>query len=154
VPERRIEWGRWTALAGSPNAIALTSNAGADQIISGDYVIYRKTGRDYVQPERGSASFALKGGEATIRNDNAAMPVQLASVQNGRLDVDFGRATFNTSFDVVNNGETFKMMAEGDVTRDGRFANSGQFIRTQSNNMSVNGVLSNADNGSAAYVFR
>lgn len=154
VPERQIEWGRWTALAGSPNAIALRTVAGADQIIGGDYVIYRMAGRDYVQPERGSASFMLKGGEATIRNDNAAMPVQIASVQNGKLDVDFGKATFNTNFDVVNGGETFKMMAEGDVAKDGRFANSGQFIRTQTNNMSVSGVLSNADNGSAAYVFK
>lgn len=154
VQERQIEWGRWTALAGSPTAITLRTVAGADQIISGDYVIYRMAGRDYVQPERGSVSFALKGGEATIRNDNAPMAMQIASVANGRLDIDFGKATFNTSFDVVGGGETFKMMAEGDVAKDGRFANNGQFIRTQTNNMSMNGVLSNADNGSAAYVFK
>jgi len=154
VPGRQIEWGRWTALAGSPNATTLRTVAGADQIIGGDYVIYRMAGRDYVQPERGSASFALKGGEATIRSDNAPAAVQIASVANGRLNVDFGKATFNTSFDVVNGGETIKMMAEGDVAKDGRFANNGQFIRTQSNNMSVNGVLSDADNGSAAYIFK
>lgn len=46
------------------------------------------------------------------------------------------------------------MMAEGDVVKDGRFANSGQFSRTRTNNMSVSGMLSDADNGSAAYVFR
>lgn len=154
VPERQIVWGRWASLAGSPANITLESVPGANQIISGDYVINRLAGRDYVKPERGSASFNLKGGEATIRSDNAAMPTQLASVQNGLLNVDFGKATFNTSFDVVNGTETIQMMAEGDVANDGRFANNGQFIRTQTNNMGVSGVLSNADNGSAAYVFK
>jgi len=154
VPERQIQWGRWTALAGTPNSIELKSIKGADQIISGDYVVYRLAGQDYVKPERGSASFVLKGGEATIRNDNAAIPVQLASVQNGTLNVDFGKAKFDTRFDLVSGGETIKMMAEGDVAGDGRFANDGQFIRTQTNNMGVTGVLSNADGGSAAYGFK
>lgn len=154
VLERQIQWGRWTALAGKPAGIELKNVSGADHIINGDYVIYRTAGRDYVQPERGSASFSLKGGEATIRNDNAAIPVQLASVQNGTLNVDFGQAKFNTSFDLVNGAETIKMMAEGDVAKNGRFANDGQFIRTQTNNMGVTGVLSNADGGSAAYGFK
>jgi len=154
VPERQIQWGRWTALAGKPASLELKNVAGAEQVISGDYVIYRLAGRDYVQPERGDASFLLKGGEASIRNDNAAIPVQLASVQNGVLNVDFGKAKFNTSFDVINGAETIKMIGEGDVAKDGRFANDGQFIRTQTNNMGVTGVLSNADGGSAAYVFK
>ena len=154
VLERKIEWGRWAALAGNPATMTLDSKPGADQFISGDYVVNRLAGRDYVKPERGNASFTLKGGEATIRNDNAAIPVQLATVQNGVLNVDFGKATFNTSFDVVNGREVINMMAEGDVVKDGRFANSGQFSRTRTNNMSVSGMLSDADNGSAAYVFR
>jgi hypothetical protein len=154
MPERAILWGRWANLAGNPGNIELKSMAGADSIIGGDYVIYRTAGREFVAPERGSASFALKGGEATIRHDNAGRPVEFAQVNNGKLNVDFGKATFDTSFNVVTSSETFRMIGEGAIAKDGRFANDGQFVRPATNNMSVNGVLSNADGGSAAYVFR
>lgn len=154
LPERELKWGRFVALANAPATMTLAVPAGAERIIGGDYVIMRGAGLPYVAPERGSASFVLKGGEATIRYENASTPT-LAQVQNGVLDVDFGKRSFVTSFDLVNGAETFRMMADGDVASSGRFGNTlyNAAVRPQSNNMVVNGALSHAGGGTAAYVF-
>lgn len=154
LPERELKWGRFVALANAPATMTLAVPAGAERIIGGDYVIMRSAGRAYVAPERGSASFVLAGGEATIRHENSSNPT-LAQVQNGVLDVDFGKRSFVTSFDVVNGAETFRMMADGDVAASGRFGNTAYdaAARPQSNNMLVNGALSHAGGGTAAYVF-
>jgi hypothetical protein len=155
LPERALQWGRWFAMANAPSTITLDRPAGADQIIGGDYVIYRTAGRDYVSPERGSVSFKLAGGEAVVRYDDLSKPGTIAHVQNGLLNVDFGKASFVTSFDLVNGSETFRMMADGALTSSGRFGNGSYdvAVRPQNNNMEVNGALSNADGGTAAYVF-
>ncbi len=154
LPERSIQWGRWVALADRPATLSLTGPEGAERQYNSDYVIFRTAGRDYVTPERGSASFVLKDGAATVRHDNQ-IEVSSATLKNGLLAVDFGKASFTTSFDVVNGSEVFNMMADGSVARDGRFGNSSsdRFTRPQTNNMTVNGVLSNENGGSAAYLF-
>lgn len=153
LPEREIAWGRWTSLAGLAPTTTLSGAADAERIISGNYVIFRSAGRDYVAPERGNVSFSLKNSEAFIINDDPAKGAVAAQAQNGLLKVDFGAASFVTTFDLVGGGETFKMMADGNVTSDGRFGNTA-WVRPQTNNMVVDGVLSNANKGSAAYIFQ
>ncbi len=154
LPERKIQWGRWLALNNMPATISNDRVEGADRLLGDDYTIIRTAGREYVTPERGSASFALKGGEATIRNQGNATVT--ADLKNGLLAVDFGQSTYTTSFDVVSGGETFSMKAEGSVTKNGLFATTTRdvLINPQSNNMTVNGVLSNEDGGAAAYLFK
>ncbi|SFD85208.1 FecR family protein [Massilia yuzhufengensis] len=156
LPERTIQWGRWVALAGQPVTISSTAPEGADRLLGGEYAIIRTAGRDYVAPERGSASFVLKDGAATITNANQGTVVTSAAVTNGLLAVDFGKASFVTSFDVVNGKEVFNMMADGSIAKNGLFANSliDTFTRPQANNMTVNGVLGNEDGGKAAYLYK
>jgi hypothetical protein len=156
LPERELQWGRFRALAGAPASITLDRPAGSDQIIGGAYVIYRTAGRDYVAPERGSVSFKLQGGEAMISYADLSKPETKALLQNGLLDVDFGKQRFTTSFDLVDGTDTLHMLADGDVASSGRFGNStyDRAVRPQQNNMDVDGVLSNANGGSAAYVFK
>lgn len=154
LPERKIQWGRWLALNNMPATISNDAPAGADRLIGGDYTIIRTAGREYVTPERGSASFALKGGEATIRNQgNATVTTDL---RNGLLAVDFGKSSYTTSFDVVSNGEVFNMKAEGSVAKNGLFTTMPRdvLINPQSSNMSVQGVLSDENEGGAAYLFK
>ncbi len=154
LPERALQWGRWVALADKPATIAFAAPDGAERVIGNEYVIFRTAGREYVAPERGSASFVLKGGEASIRHE-PSNEVTMAQVRNGLLDVDFGKASFTTSFDLVNGTETFRMKAESSVAPNGQFGNSDYDLaaRRETNNMKVNGVLSNADGGTAAYLF-
>lgn len=155
LPERALQWGRFVDLADRPGTIGITGPEGSERIYSGsEYVIFRTAGRDYVTPERGNASFTLQGGEATIGyKDSTAMTT--AAVQNGLLEVDFGKASFVTSFDLVNGIERHRMKAEGTVLQNGRFGNStyDTVYRSQANNMIVDGVLSNEKGGTAAYLF-
>jgi hypothetical protein len=58
-----------------------------------------------------------------------------------------------TSFELVGDGQTFKMMADGNVSADGRFGNN-LVSSPLTNNMAVNGMLSNENGGSAAYLFQ
>jgi hypothetical protein len=153
LPEREIQWGRWASLMGQAPTTSLTGPDGAERIIGGNFVLFRTAGKDYVQPERGSVGFVLKNSEAYILNDDPAVAAVAAQVRNGQLNVDFGKASFVTTFDLVGGGETFKMMADGAVSSDGRLGNN-QYMRPATNNMDVNGVLSNAGTGSAAYIFQ
>jgi hypothetical protein len=156
LPERALQWGRFVDLANSPASIPFSGPEGSERLIKGDYVIFRTAGRPYVTPERGSASFTLKGGEATLRFDGAGQDVLLGQVSNGLLQVDFGKGSFVTSFDVISGAETYRMLADGIVASNGRFGNGAydRAMRPQSNNMDVDGVLSHTDGGSAAYLFR
>jgi hypothetical protein len=154
LPEREIQWGRWTSLMDQAPTTPLKGPDGAERIIGGNFVLFRTAGKDYVLPERGSVGFVLKNSEAYILNDDPAVAAVAAQVRNGQLNVDFGKASFVTSFDLVGGGETFKMMADGDISSEGRFGNGDSYKRPFSNNMNVNGVLSNAGNGSAAYIFQ
>jgi hypothetical protein len=150
-PEPQLQWGRWAAVAGQ--APTATLSAGPESIVSGNYIISRPAGTSYVSPERGNVAFTLKGSEASIVNDDPARAAVAAQVHNGLLSVDFGKASFTTSFDLVAGSETFKMAASGPVNSVGRFGNN-LYDSQMSNNMQVDGMLSNANGGSAAYVFQ
>ncbi|GAB3412931.1 FecR family protein [Massilia agilis] len=151
-PQREIQWGRWSTVAGVAPTAPFTGPEGAERLVNSNFVIFRTAGPEYVLPERGSVAFNLKGSEAYIFNSNPAVAALPAQVQNGLFSVDFGKAAFTTSFDLVAGSETFKMIAEGAVSSAGRFANN-QYLQYQNNNMQVDGVLSNANGGSAAYLF-
>jgi hypothetical protein len=152
LPERQILWGRWQTLLDQPANIAFTGPAGSERITGGNFVLFRTAGKEYVAATEGNVGFSLKNSEAYIFNDNPAKATVKAAVENGQLNVDFGKATFATSFDLTSNSEVFKMKATGDLRNDGRlFGNSGF---TPTTNMTVNGALSNENGGSAAYIFQ
>ena len=155
LPERKIEWGRWLALSNSPATIDSAAPPGGERVRNGDYAVIRTGGREYVTPERGSASFVLQGGEATIRNANHTVETTTAQLQNGSFVVDFGKGSYVTSFDLVNGSETFNMKSDGLLTKDGRFGNSSSdpYTKPATNNMQIDGMMSNENGGSAAYIF-
>jgi hypothetical protein len=156
LPERKIEWGRYAAIGNQGPTIARATPDGADSVERGGYLIYRTAGREYVTPERGSASFVLTGGEATIRTADNAIETTTADLKNGLLSVDFGKASYSTSFDVVSGAETFNMKADGIVLRNGLFGNNSTdiYLRKETNNMEVTGFLSDENGGAAAYHFK
>ncbi|MGH8854393.1 MAG: hypothetical protein ACREWI_08945, partial [Telluria sp.] len=156
LPERSIQWGRWVALADKPATMSTEMPAGGDRLLGGDYVIVRSAGREYVAPERSNVSFVLKGGEATIRSADQSSTVVTSELKNGLLSVDFGKASYVTSFDLVSGNEVFNMKADGMLASNGRFGNSNPDVygRPQENNMLVDGILSNEGGGGAAYLFR
>ena len=150
VPPQVVSWGRWTALADKPANSGL-GQAGATRLASNEgYVLFRSdAGAPYVLPERGSAGFTLASSEAFVRDSGTQMRT-IASLSNGELNVDFGKAAFTTSFDVLDQGSTYKLATFGKVAKDGQFSSINQYGLPS--NMLVNGTLSG--DGGAAYLFQ
>jgi hypothetical protein len=154
-PERAIVWGRFAAIAGQPAQVDLTAQGAAGaQLISlkGAYALLRTDGKEYVAPERGSVGFVLKESEAYIYSDNPTVAPARAALENGQLTFDFDKRKYATSFDLVNQAERIKLQSLGSVASDGRF--SVDSLYAPGNNMSVDGVLSSANGGTAAYLFQ
>ncbi|RJG11729.1 FecR family protein [Massilia cavernae] len=152
APERQVLWGRWQPVLGNAPTIGLAGPEGSERIVAGNFAIFRTTGRDYVAPEQGSIGFAMKGGEAYVFNDDPTKSPVAATMNNGKLNVDFGSKSFATSFDLAAGGDVYKMRADGALRSDGRLFGNSAFIHPT--NMNVDGVLSNENGGSAAYLFQ
>jgi len=149
VPYKEISWGRWQAYADKP-ANSAVGKAGTDRIALNEvYALFRSNaGADYAVPEKGSIGFSLASGEASVR-DTLTQARSSASIENAQLAVDFGKASFTTSFDAIHESERYKMASTGILAKDGVFSSTNRF--TSDNNMTVTGAL-NAD--SAAYLFQ
>ena len=154
-PERTIVWGRFQPILNQAVQVDLAEQARARaQLIDlkGAYALLRTTDeKEYVIPPRGNVGFALQASEAYISSDNVTVKPIKAQIENGLLNFDFDKRTFATSFDLVDNANRFKLMGTGSVAADGRFGVDDQYA--PGNNMSADGVLSNAKGGGAAYLF-
>jgi hypothetical protein len=112
----------------------------------------RSRGADWQAPSQGMMTFVLKQSEAYILSGPASTPLP-ATLENGRLQVDFGAAAFTAGFDLISRlGERFSFKALGDVARDGRLLGASLF--SDSTNMVVNGAVGPENGGSAAYIFQ
>lgn len=156
VPEAApsgIVWGRWQALAASPAKFSLiTEKAKADLIaVNGYYALLRTVGAEYVAPEKGNIAFALQGSEAYVfTTTGLSTTAAKAVVTGGQLAVDFGARSFATTLDVLTSGDKFLLRSVGSVSADGRLAGDRA---TANGMMNLQGLLSNENNGSAAYIF-
>jgi hypothetical protein len=151
LPTRELQWGRWVPLLGNSPTIAFTGPADSERILGAYHVIFRTAGADYV-PERGSVGFTLKDkdSEAVITDKvRGVMPAQLT---DGLLNVDFDKSTFSTSFNLVGDGSTVKLYANGDLSSSGTLFTQPE-SGYQTHHVDVRGALSNANGGTAAYVF-
>jgi hypothetical protein len=151
APDSEIVWGRWAAVAGkSANVVASEQAAKGSQRIATNqyYSIYRTKGADWQAPTQGSAGFALSQSEAVVQN-SATGVINAAKIENGKLLVDFGKATFTTSFDLLTATDRFKLSSTGAVARDGQLG--GSATNGNSINMNVNGTLGAKND--AAYLF-
>ena len=150
VPLRQVSWGRWGVVADQPVTASLSKD-GADRIAVNDYfVLFRdKAGAQWTAPDRGSVGFTLTQSEAYVRNQ-ATQAVTMATLENGQLLVDFGKSSFSTSFDLLNEADRYKLQSKGALTRDGRLFGDGQL--NYPSNMNVTGLI-NSDS-SAIYLFQ
>lgn len=153
-PARTIIWGRWQAVldqAASVDVVKLTDGGAKLLAINAQFALLRARDGEWQVPTSGTMGFALKQSEAYIL-DEAHRTLTSAKLENGRLQVDFAKTSFDTSFDLVNQSERFKLQAQGSVSRDGLLNGASQFEHPT--NMAVNGVLSKENGGSAAYLFQ
>ena len=148
-----ITWGRWQSVADQSaniNLSALTAEGYRVSALTGDYALLRHQNAAWQAPSGGSVNFALQGGMAQYQRNGA---VQLASLENATLSLDFDRSRFATQFDMVSQDVRLTRQAQGNVGADGTFSAANQFVN--GNNMVVQGVLAGSGSGmQAGYTFQ
>ena len=156
LPDRGIVWGRWQVVAGLPPTFNLSNTAEQNDVLAlnGNYALLRARGLDsYIAPSNGSIGFQLRNSEAFVYTDyTPGYRVETpATLSNGVLTVDFGKQSFATSVDMTSQAGNAKLQATGAVGADGQLHGESPSGRT--NIMNVQGLLSNQNGGSAAYIF-
>lgn len=154
VAQPQINWGRWSALAGSDagSGLAQWLKANGDLIwLNTAYVMARANSENLTMPATGAFDFKLDSAEAMIR-DRGALSGRPASVDGGTLAVDFGKQTFTTHLDVTADKVPYQLDARGSVTNDGKL--SGNYPYTdQYTNTYVSGALAGTKATQAGYLF-
>lgn len=153
VVQSQIVWGRWQPIANSPaviDTVAVLTSGAKEVGRIGNYAVFRTPGETWKSPAQGSIGFSLAQSEAFVTNESTRESAA-ASLENGKLNVDFGKSAFTTSFDLLSSSGRNQLRAEGTVTKDGILQGNGQF--ESPTNMKVIGVLGNENGGSAAYIF-
>jgi hypothetical protein len=156
LPDRGIVWGRWQVVLGSPPTFNLANAAEQNDVLSlnGNYALLRSRGPDtYVAPSNGSIGFQLRSSEAYVYTDYTPTyrVVTPGTLSNGVLNVDFGKQSFATSVDLTSQAGNARLQATGAVGADGQL--HGDLANGRTNIMTVQGLLSNQNGGSAAYIF-
>ncbi|TFW30847.1 hypothetical protein E4L98_01530 [Duganella callida] len=147
----QLVWGRWAVVAeqaATIDAAPLLAAGGKRVAYSNYYTIIRTKGDDWEVPQQGSVGFVLRDSDAFVMN-SATQKATSASLQNGQLNVDFDKRTFTTGFDLLTEGQTFKLKGNGAVGDKGDLSGMPQF--TNGATMNVNGSL--GPNNNAAYIF-
>lgn len=153
VKHAGIQWGRWQRVTGPAPDFNLTLEMEKNQLIAvnGNFAILRTAGQEYVVPERGGMGFKLAKSEAYIYTDyGTTYSASAATLSNGKLDVDFGKRSFTTSFDLTRRDEKYSFRADGTVSADGLLYSGAN---GRSGYLNVQGALSNDKGGGAAYIF-
>ena len=154
VPFKEVMWGRFSAVLGKPADVSIEkmASAGSNVGINSFFAIYLvNSGSSWVLPERGSVGFALKQSESYVV-DQFSHVVTPAALENAQLQVDFGKKSFATSFDLLVGQERFAMSSQGEITKDGRMY--GGSLYKAGNNMEVTGIIGPDKSGNAYYLFQ
>ena len=152
APLPQLVWGRWQAAADQAATLdtaKLAAEGAKRATMDSNFAIYRTAG-SWTMPSEGVVGFKLMNSQALVR-DELTSAVNTASIENGKLNVDFGASKFSTSFDLVNGAERFALQAKGLIGNDGQLSGNSQF--STPTNMLVNGALSPENGMSAAYIF-
>ncbi|EEF25134.1 conserved hypothetical protein, partial [Ricinus communis] len=147
-----VQWGRYQAVAGAAVDAALNAQIGdlsknTPAQVLGAYQIARLKDTAYVAPREGTAAFVLSSSDAILQR--TGRDAVQAAVQDGKLSVDFGARTFNTSLTVVGDGMQVPFIASGNVTKLGELVNVNSLADYR-----VKGYLGGASAEEAAYLFQ
>lgn len=149
-----IKWGRWERVTGPAPEFILSQEMAKNQLVAvnGNFAVLRTPGQDYVVPERGGMGFKLADSEAYIYTSyGSTYSAADATLSNGKLNVDFGKRSFETSFELLGKDEKHRFRADGVLGADGSLY--GERASGRAGYMNVQGLLSNDKGGGAAYIF-
>lgn len=148
VPKpQEVFWGRWQAVAGKavmPEAIA--QNKTDNVSFEGQYAVARLKGATLVMPKEGTVAFDLANSEASLLRANGEEV--RASVESGKLAVNFVNRTFETGLVVTTEQRSYDVNGKGSIDLRGYMdSSSGSATR-------IKGYLSGPNVEEAGYVFR
>lgn len=152
--DNSIIWGRWAAIADRAPSLDLNKLDPAQaKLVTANpyYAIFQTRASEWQVPSTGNIGFVLKGGEAFM-TDERSTGITAATMENGKLYLDFGNAVFSTSFDLLVKDERFVMQAQGNISSDGVLSGNSQFAT--GSNMAVQGVVTAEKGGAASYLFQ
>jgi hypothetical protein len=148
-----IVWGRWQPLLDNPAEISFSSLSTTNQLVGTNtyFALFRNKDKQWVSPAEGAVSFTLQSSQVVVQA-NGVGAVFPATLENGKLAVNFTNSSFTTQFDLLTQGQRIARQAEGAVSKDGTFGNVSQFWGN--NSMQVQGVLAQNPGLSGAYLFQ
>jgi hypothetical protein len=148
-----IVWGRWQPLLDNPAEISFSSLSTANHLVGTNtyFALFRNKDKQWVSPAEGAVSFSLQSSQVVVQA-NGVGAVFPATLENGKLAVNFTNSSFTTQFDLLTQGQRIARHAEGTVFKDGTFGNFSQFWGN--NTMQVQGVLAQNPGLSGAYLFQ
>lgn len=154
VKQAGILWGRWLPVLGPAEDFNLTLQMAKHELVAvnGNFALFRTAGQAYVAPERGNIGFKLADSEAYVYTSyGSSSTAAAAALSNGKLNIDFDKKRFATSFDMTSKAEFFSWSAQGAVGPDGRLY--GDLADGKKGMVNVQGLISNDQGGSASYLF-
>ena len=121
----QLAWGRWAGVAMGTDDFAVTrldAREGRTVTVGDDnFVLYRaESGAAVLSQTLGNVNFGLQ--QAYARFTSPALEVLPATVEGGRLSVDFASRQFNTSLNLISPATgSVNLQAAGTVRDDGLF---------------------------------
>lgn len=146
VQKPLVKWGRWESLLDTKNPSDIPHDR-TRVATSAHFALYRDNTPTFEMPHEGTASFHLTESESYIHDLNTGR-LMVATLDNARLSVDFGKQTFATSFNVHAENFNSSVYAQGGLFPDGRFVSS-----VLSSNATINGALAGSDASQAGMLF-
>ncbi|MFZ6768243.1 FecR family protein [Undibacterium sp. Di26W] len=147
-----IVWGRWIDVLGQGaqfDVIKLEKSGATTVGLNNRYQVSVSKGAEWQVPATGTMGFSLMDSQAVVVDQKGLEAA--AKLENGKLQLDFAKSSFATSFDLLTGSERFALQAQGVVGANGALAGGDQ--NTYPNNMQVNGAVTAEKGGTAAYVF-
>jgi hypothetical protein len=156
-----VAWGRFAAVAGlQPDEAAVAKlNDGTystkDTVIVGAYQLSRLKANTFVMPKEGVGTYALDGGEATLRNKDSGGAVLPAEIKDASLKIDYAARKFETSLSLVTaqGDKSGPMSAVGNLHSDGALFDVNP-AKPNVVPMTVRGFVSGAKAQEASYLFK
>lgn len=149
-----IVWGRWQMVLDQAANIDFSKvKDGSARLIAlnQQFALLQQKSTDWQMPHEGVIGFALQQSEAYILDESRGR-ISPANIENGILNIDFAKASFTTSLDLLGTDERFHLQSKGAVTSDGLLLGDNQFARPT--NMNVTGALGAEKSNAAAYLFQ
>jgi len=147
VPKpQEIFWGRWQTVANAAVMPDSMKGKNLETAFVGNYAIGRLKDSKLVMPTEGTVAFTLQNSEAYVQKNGGVE--KMATVDSGKLDINFVDRTFNTALVVSSDSDHYNVNGKGVVDNKGLMSNSA------SSSSSIRGYLSGTSAEEAAYIFK